>query len=223
MQHKHAGILAVVTLCGAVMLSVVTANADVPSPSPYFGLYGGGHLAVDDEWFLQDAAIDKISGSMAGEGGLFGVRIGCMFTHWLGAEGNAEVIAYKGRPEGNYNIAGDYTLDLLWHLIRANGTPYVITGGGMYHHVSGDLGSDMDWQMHWGLGLRIMANSTVSPRFEVRHVMTDACTEGKMFANNVEVTLGVDFFMKKAKKLPPPAPVDTDKDDDGVPDSADNC
>jgi outer membrane protein OmpA-like peptidoglycan-associated protein len=221
MQHKHAGILEILTLCGVVMFSVSTANADVPNPSLYLGLYGGGHLTIDNEWFLQDPSI--ITEKTARHGGLFGLRLGYMINHVLAAEGDASVMAYKSSGSGNINIAVAATADVLFHLTRGNWVPYIIAGGGAYQSLSGDLGSDMDWQARWGLGIRAMANSTVSPRLEIKHIMTDAYTEGKMFASNVEVTLGVDFFMKKGEKALPPAPVDVDKDDDGVPDSTDNC
>jgi outer membrane protein OmpA-like peptidoglycan-associated protein len=222
MQHKNAGIPAFIALCGAVMICAATASADVPNPSLYLGFYGGGHLTMGSEWFLQDPYIlDK----HPGHGGLFGLRLGYMINHCLAAEGDASVIAYKSSSGGNINIALAATMDVLFHLMRGNWVPYIITGGGAYQSLSGDLGSDRDWQVRWGLGLRAMANSTVSPRFEIKHVMTDAYTVGTMFANNVEVTLGVDFFLKKGGKVPPPLPpvVDVDKDHDGVPDSADNC
>lgn len=220
MQHKWTGILSTVIIGGVLMLAASTAKADIPYPALYLGAYGGGHVTIDDEWFLQDPAVPKISGA---EGGLFGLRLGGMFTHWLGAEGNAEMIAYKSRADGNINLTVNYTADLLFNIIRGNWIPYIIAGGGMYQHLSGDLGSDMDWQLQGGAGLRVMANSIVSPRLEFRYIVTDAYTYGKSFANNLEVTVGVDFFLKKGQKLPPPPPPPADKDNDGVLDSVDGC
>jgi len=221
MQHTRTGILAILTLCCVIMISTSTASADVPYPALYLGAYGGAHFTVDNEWFLQDPAVEKKPGSA----GLFGLRLGYMLKSWLGAEGNAEVMAYKSKPEGNINLTLAYTADLLFNLKRGNWVPYVIAGAGAYQHLSGDLGADMDWQLQWGVGIRAMANSTVSPRFEFKHILTDAYTEGKAFANNLELTLGVDFFLNKGEKLPPP-PVPViilDKDNDGVLDSIDKC
>jgi outer membrane protein OmpA-like peptidoglycan-associated protein len=219
MQHTRTGILAILTLCGVFMVSTSTARAEVPSPALYLGAYAGTHLTVDNEWFLQDPTVEKKPGSA----GLFGLRLGYIFSHLLGAEGNAEVMAYKSKPEGNINLALAYTADVLCNLKRGNWVPYIIAGAGAYQHLSGDLGSDRDWQLHWGVGIRAMANSTVSPRFEFKHILTDAATEGKSFANNLELTLGVDFFLKKGVELPPLPSVPADKDNDGVLDGSDNC
>jgi hypothetical protein len=77
--------------------------------------------------------------------------------------------------------------------------PFALLGGGMLRGNSAQNGSDADFTMHAGIGLKIMATKIVIPRLDARLSMSQK--EGGTFTDGIaahpEILLGVSFRPSK--------------------------
>ncbi|MBL8786150.1 MAG: OmpA family protein [Deltaproteobacteria bacterium] len=186
----------------------------IPHPGFYLGIYGGYDLVLGD-WDLNevsDAGVAPKSSLMGG------VRLGLQPNAWLAIELGVAVIPFAAdTTEDLSGVALGLRGDVLISPIDAAWSPHLLVGGGAFMLASGDLGSDSDWEMHYGLGLRGMLTDFMNLRVEARHVFNDSFSSG--LASNVELQLGLDFWLWEDSVRPPPP----DSDADGIPDNEDAC
>lgn len=198
-------------LLGACALP--TASADVPEQAFYVGVFGGAHLVLDD-WDLSEVGDRGIG---VDHGFIGGVRLGGHVTWWLGIEAGLGVLPVSADDPGGSNVALNYSADLNFHLIRGNWVPVVNVGAGGYHNVDGALGDDADYDLHYGLGVKGMLTDWLALRVDVRHHITDGFEGDRnesLFANNLEVTAGLDFMLVRSAD---------DRDGDSIADARDRC
>ena len=99
----------------------------------------------------------------------FGARYAVFPGRYVGVEGEGTVIAAGLR--GSTNTAQIYGLTIQ-ALVQLPGrvTPFVGFGAGLAHVSSDTLGSDTDWPIHLGAGVRFFATPTVALRADVRYL-----------------------------------------------------
>ena len=194
-----------------VALAASPAGArDVPFRSFFVGLHAGPHFVLDD-WDLHKRADAGVSPDSSA---IFGLRLGYEANTWLGFQLGVSLLPY-GDASG-HGTALNYAVDVEAHPWDWAIQPYLGLGAGAYHNVGGAFGADIDYELHWQLGLRAMVSESTAFRLEARHLMTDAWGASAP-ASNLAVTLGVDLFAWKQDHTPP------DADKDGVPDGQDAC
>ncbi len=190
------------------------AGEKLPHPGLYVGLFAG-YNAVLGDWDLAESEVNDIApdGSFIG-----GLRLGVQLTHWLGIEIGLGIVPFSAEAATDLSgVAFSWRGDVLVSPLDLTWSPHVLVGAGAYQLASGDLGQDADWDVHWGLGVRGMLSDFMNVRAEVRHVLTDSFSGG--LASNLELTVGVDFWLWDGGT--PPAPPDRDRD--GIPDRDDEC
>ncbi len=194
-------------LSACVALVSTPAHADPPpAPSVYVGLGVGGHLVLDD-WDMNQP---EVRFSELGTGGLFGLSLGAIVWPALSLEGQASVVTgSSGASESNLILLG--RAQALLHPWQWTWSPHLSLGGGVYSHLSGDLGPDTDSEFHVGLGVRGMLARWVALRLDAQYILTDGVDDA--IAGNMAVTVGVDMFVwgtgaDKTRRhvTPPPRP-----------------
>ncbi len=210
MEARNRQTLAVMTLL-AIVLGAATASAQIPIPSKslYIGLYGGGNLVAGD-WDLREDINDP---AVPTSSGLFGAHVGGQLAPWLALEAGVGVLPLKS-TEDERNTTLIYNVDALFHLTETAWVPFVDVGLGAYQNLSGDLGADTDYQLHWGVGVRHMLTEWMAARAEARHVLTDTQDGESPTNSNIELRLGLDFF---------PVRETPDRDKDTIADELDEC
>ncbi|HEY3450571.1 MAG TPA: OmpA family protein [Myxococcales bacterium] len=205
--------LSLIAAAAALALASVPARADVPEREVYLGLTGGATLPLRS-WDLGANVIQnqfEATNSMQ-----VGLRVGFQLTSQLAFEVGAQYLALQ-LLESRASPGFVYHGDVLYHFMKGDFSPFIIGGAGAYHSLENPLGSDVDYQLHLGLGLRAMATEWLAVRIELRDVVTDGFGDSNAIAgNNLELTFGVDLFPAKAAE-----PKDTDKD--GIIDVNDKC
>jgi len=217
-MKKGMGLFFLLAIAGYCLLLAPAARADVPATSVYLGAYGGGHLVLSD-WDLNENA-----GTFGPESSaVFGLRVGVQMFFWLGIEADLGLLPAQS-TEGGDNLILMYSGDLLFHLWRGNWVPFVDFGLGGYYSADGDLGRDPDFQLHGGLGLRGMLTDWMALRLDARYVNTDGTKwEDVSRGNNLEFTVGLDFYLWSESREPEEPAEPADQDGDGIPDDQDEC
>jgi len=190
------------------------AGDKLPHPGLYVGLFAG-YNAVLGDWDLAASELNETApeGSFLG-----GLRLGVQLTHWLAVELGVGIIPFSvDAPTDLSGVAFAWRGDVLVSPFDLAWSPHLLVGAGAYQLATGDLGTDTDWEIHWGLGVRGMLSNFMDVRAEVRHVLSDSFSGG--YAGNVELVLGVDFWLWDGGT--PAAP--PDRDGDGIPDRDDQC
>ena len=198
------------------------AEAGGPADSIYVGPYVGVNI-VRDDW---DLGSDADSGRDPSTGVTFGARVGTRFTSWLGAEIGVGLLPIAVpndnlrtlRSEALSAMALNYSGDLLLMPFEGRWQPYLDIGAGMYHALGGDLGSDLDYHFHYGLGFMGWATPWMAIRADARHIVTDG-SSGDASANNFEITAGVTFNIFGGDY----EGTSDDYDGDGVKNDIDTC
>lgn len=198
------------------LLSAGAAQADIPAKAFYFGVRGGGNIVLDD-WDLSPVGNGKVGPTT---GGLVGGHLGFQFNPWVALELGVDWLPTTHSETDESNSVLSYRGDILISLMRGDWVPYVDVGGGAYHAISGDLSEDIDFHLHYGLGLRGMLADWLALRIDVRHMTTDGYNgEAGNIASNLEVTAGLDFYLWRESH----APEIPDTDKDGILDPQDAC
>jgi outer membrane protein OmpA-like peptidoglycan-associated protein len=184
----------------------------LPNPGVYLGVYGGANLVFGD-WDLNE---DSDGGVSPRHSPLVGLRLGVQFNPWIALELGGALVPFSADAPGDLSATAlSLRGDLLVSLVEGNWSPHLLVGGGFYQLASGDLGEDADWHVHWGFGLRGMLTDFMNLRVEARHLLTDSFGTG--LASNVELQLGLDFWLWSASARP------ADADGDGLADPDDAC
>lgn len=190
------------------------AAADVPDGGLYLGGFAGWQFTLDD-WDLAEVPNRGIELSDSVEAGL---RLGVQVAWWLAIEAELGVLPVlrADLAVDEKNIALHTAAQAHFLTYRGDWVPYVSLGVGGYHNVAGGLGTDNDFELHWGLGLKGMISDTLGLRLDVVHRLTDGFepVQGdNRVGNNLSVTVGVDWYVIR----------EDDSDQDGVLDALDRC
>ena len=188
------------------------AKAEFPSPAVYLGIFGGGSLRLRD-WDLGDRMNGLPEGLGYGEAGL---RLGVHVLPQLALEVELGYLPLDNDGDRNHLLA--YDLELLFHWLKGNWSPFLSAGFGGYTNLSDNLGKDTDPRGHVGIGLRGLVLPWMALRIDIRDVISDGMDKGG--SNNLELLAGLDFFVWGSRKAPPPPP---DRDNDGIVDADDEC
>lgn len=134
----------------------------------------------------------------------FGLEVEASLVPTKAAGDNALIYAVRGHLLAQYPV---------WKGL----TPFVLAGAGMLGVSSSDavLGKDMDWALHWGVGLKCYFNHWVAARLEFRHVVSDGLDDAP--AHHFAALAGVSLVLGWKRPSRP------DRDKDGVPDDVDQC
>lgn len=152
----------------AVAIAASTAAAD-PEPHPEVGVYAGTFISNFFHQFYDDAKwtadtrpnISKVS-----------PQFGARYAYWAWP-----LVGFEG--EGSIAIAGvdgyDDTAKLYGLRVQAlfqypvgPVAPFAAIGAGILHTSSNTLGSDTDWPIHAGVGVRYFVTPSLAVRFDAR-------------------------------------------------------
>lgn len=165
-----------------------------------------------------------------------GVGLGYGLTDDLSVEAVFNYIGTETETTNNDVDISLYHVDLLYHLNPFERLePFVAFGLGVIDMDADVGGSDADFMLNYGVGLKFFLSESFALRGDVRHIY--AFSDGS--DNNFSYTLGLSYlFGNKAKAAPvaEPAPIQTpapapeptpvvakDSDGDGVLDDHDRC
>lgn len=206
-----------IAFAGAMVLPA-PAQADFPDHGLYIGAYGGYTLKIGN-WDLGNTPEVLYGDIQPKSAPVLGLRLGYHILPRLICEIGGGFLPITSTASGkNTGLKGD--VDLYFHLMRGNFSPFAGLGAGTYSTMSGgDLGGDADFQAHVALGVRGLVTPKIALRAEARGNMVDNYSSFG-WGENLELSAGVDFYLSGGlKKVLPPA----DADNDGVPDSVDKC
>ena len=198
---------AVACLIAAALVFPNPAQAiEPPKHGVYVGVYGGINLVLE-QWLLGEAA--KQGTVELEDSPIVGVRIGAQALRWLGFEFQADILLLK--TAGETEVAERFTLNAIIQPWKDLVSPYLLLGGGFYHTGSSALGSDIDYALSIGLGMRAMLTDWMALRVEGINTFTDGPGH---IAYNLSVTGGLDFFVWRSSD---------DRDGDEILDQHDDC
>jgi outer membrane protein OmpA-like peptidoglycan-associated protein len=217
------------------------AWADDP-PTMEAGVFSGGFIS---NYFHQFYDVDKfplgnrpLLNRVSPEVGL---RYAYFFHDYIGVEGEASMIIASTQGmiadgTGPDQSAQIYNLRVQaifqYPLPDLNLYPFVAIGDGLMHTSSDYLGSDTDYPIHVGAGIRYYATPSIAVRADLRFLRGPS--EQAPYTLNAsygEFMLGLSWSPRTSAAGPdieehheePPPPVDKDSDGDGIPDSRDKC
>ncbi len=214
LSHRLVGV-ALAAAAGVIGMPS-EARAEYPDPGLYVGVFGGYTLKLND-WDLGEAprADRDVQPKSAP---IVGLRLGYHILPQLVGELGGGYLPLKSTDDES-NTAFKYDLDLYYHLLSGDISPFVGAGTGAYLTTdSGDLGGDNDIQIHASLGARGLITDNIALRGELRDYWVDSYTT--FGGNNLEISIGLDIYPFVKEKAPPPPP---DRDGDGILDAEDAC
>ena len=170
------------------LLAAASASADIPAQSVYVGIYGGSQFQLTS-WHLHERELVDDPPAYVGT---TGIRIGGMVHSLVAVEAGIGITPYASEAD-EINVALNYTAGLQLHFFEGDWVPFLGLGAGLYHNVAGDHGADVDYNVSYGLGVRGMLTDWLALRIDVRHFVSDGFLDE--LAHNVEVALGLDFFV----------------------------
>ena len=202
-------------------------------PLPFaleLGVYGGiANFAQQHN--LQDLGV--VTNTQYGHQSLstgldLGLRAAFYPLSFLGVEGEVGVIPTKTGIDDRSATVWTYRAHLIAQYPGYRLVPFVVLGlGGMTVKSHPDtLGTDVDPEMHWGLGAKFAFNEYLSARFDFRdnlmqkNMLLTGVEDGDL-VHNTEFLLGLSFTLGRTPYVPTPPPVDSDGD--GFFDPQDAC
>ncbi len=205
-------------------MGVTAADASAPGPGgTEAGLFLGGfisnhfHQFYDPEVMPNREEIDRVSP-------LFGVRFAAFPSRIVGVEIEGSLIMASTKESGEgaqiYGLRGQLMLQRPGRV-----TPFVAVGAGLTYVSSDDdvLGSDADFPVHIGAGLRLWATNTIALRVDGRFIRGPSQQDPyTLNASYGEFTVGLSFNPRQ-KTAEVRQPLDPDPDRDGVAGAADLC
>lgn len=175
----------------AVAVAAGVARAD---PAPEVGVFAGTFLANFYHQFYDEA---KWTAETRPTLSAVSPQIGARYAYWawpmLGFEGEGS-IAFAG-VDGHDDTAKLYGLHVQ-ALLQYPGqiSPFVALGVGLIHTSSNTLGSDTDYPIHAGVGLRYFVTPDFAIRFDARFIRGPADREPyTLGASYGEFALGVSW------------------------------
>jgi len=195
------------------------AHAQFPGGGLYLGVYGGYSHNIGD-WKMGNApGLWTTPPSLQPKSSaVIGLRLGYHFIPQLICEAGVGYLPISSTAGGR-NTGVKTDIDLYYHLLKKNLSPFIGAGTGSFSIVKGgDLGGDLDGQVHASLGLRGLITPKIALRAEVRDYLIENYSS-LGWGNKVELTAGIDFYLRGGKKEIKVV----DRDNDGISDSLDNC
>jgi outer membrane protein OmpA-like peptidoglycan-associated protein len=202
----------------------VTAHADFPENGVYIGAYGGYMLKLGD-WNLGSNAAPF--GLQPKSSPVVGLRLGYHILPQLITEIGGGFLPLTSTDSGkNTGIKGDF--DLYFHWFRGDFSPFIGLGGDFFTTMTdGDLGGDLDGNVHVSFGFRGLVSRSIALRAEIRDYVIEDYSIWKKYGwgqnfgygQNLEMTVGIDFYLNAPAKIIVPS----DRDSDGIIDSLDRC
>lgn len=190
------------------------------------GIYGGVLLPPEDHDLYDPATRPQDPLWQAGAD--VGLRLGYYPLRPLGFEAEFSANPTRIRSFNDdfafvYGFRGHAVAQLPFYSV----VPFFLMGYGLMgvrSHIL-VLGDDIDPAFHYGGGLKINATKWVSFRVEVRNIVSSAEARQNSGASFIQVLggLAITFNRKKPKYVPPPKPVDPDRDKDGIRNEKDDC
>ncbi len=206
----------------ACMACPALADADETYPRFYPGASVGGHLVLSD-WSFGE--LDRISEPVDAESSLISaLRIGVDLSPAWAIEISAAHLPFDASAETNDGL--DFAARVRWTFIEGGAAPFLMLGAGTYVNPQPDPDSaptEIQPQVHYGIGLGPQLGDHVRLRLDVRHMLT-AFGEDSL-ANNIVAMIGLDLFFGGGDE-PEPEPVQeapSDRDGDGIVDASDAC
>ena len=201
----------------AAMSRVSPARAEYPSNSLYIGVSGGYNLRLVDWELGSNVKRDGTAPGQAKSSPIGMLRLGYQILPQLAIELEGGYLPIQASYDNSRNNAFKGELNVLYHILDGDWTPYLLAGGGFYYLYNGSLGRDLDAPaFHGGLGMRGLLAPSLALRIEGRDVFSDGF-DGKL-SSNIEILAGLDLFFspKTVVKV-------LDHDGDGIPDAEDRC
>lgn len=209
----------------ATQATSAAVASSIPAGGVTVGVFGGAHFRLDT-WDLHESLTIIDDAAHAAPTG--GISIGVQPLWFMAIKASVGVTPYASQRE--QNVAMRYSGDLNFYLLQDDWQPVVTIGGGAYHNIAGDHGSDLDAEGHWGVGVRGALVDRLTIEIGVRHIITDTYDFSAPFANNIEVFIALDGFVTTwGEEMPepvveaPPEVLELDFDGDGVEDADDLC
>lgn len=218
MKAKMMGSMLLIAgmLCLAQAGWCETRQGDV-TVSPMFG----GHVFEGNQ--------DSDSGLNLDNAPTWGLGLGYQLTDHWGVEAMGNYTRTDSDPGGLDTDVFPMHLDAVYNILPdAICVPYVAAGVGgiVFDRRNDGCGSDRDWLVNYGAGLKYFVHDMVALRADVRHLISFDDNY-----NNLIYTAGLMFNFGCEKPAPAPvpvaaaapAPVKLDSDKDGVYDCDDAC
>jgi OOP family OmpA-OmpF porin len=209
------------------------------------GVYAGGHF------FAKDHGLGRSVGDSEDispdHGGAFGLRLTFNFNRWIAAEAEGQFTPTKTRHTGVKLLVFGYRANLLFNLLPPGVfRPFILVGFGALSSLSdnedkenGGVPSDVDTEMHAGVGFKIALTDRMGIRVDGRVMVPPAVLHDVAKVGDESTPGGPDFealgglyfnfgaplsrvvVEKEVVRLPPPP--NPDPDGDGVVGVADKC
>lgn len=166
--------------------------------SPYTGVY-----VFDDDQNIDNAPVH-------------GIGFGYNYSEELGVEASFNYVTTDAEDTDENIEAYLYRMDALYHLMpRTKIVPYVAAGAGAITINDGRTGSDDDFIINYGAGIKWFMSRSLTLRGDVRHILDFGDSD-----NNFAFTLGFSYLI--GGKEPGVVP-SMDADGDGIYDDLDQC
>ncbi len=166
----------------------------------------GGHIFEGDQNLKNSAT--------------FGLGLGYNLTEHVGLEGSLFMTDAEAKGPLNSDVdVSLYRLDTLYHFLPQQAlVPYLAGGVGGISLDPSVGGSQDNFVLNWGAGVKYFVTEDLALRGDVRHVIDVDDPD-----HNLLYTAGLVYLIGGEKPAPPPKPVIGDADGDGVPDDRDKC
>ncbi len=216
-----------------------TAAAPLPGQDEHetaigeLGLFFGGFIS---NYYHQFYDVNKFVGDTRPELRRVSPELGVRYAYYFhpnwGLEAELSMITAttKGMdvngigPDGSAKIM-NARAQLVFQLPAGGGlVPFAAVGFGMMHTSSDLLGSDTDWPIHVGGGVRFWITPSIAVRADVRYLRGPS--EQAPYTLNAgygEFGIGLAYAPRLEPSRPEPPHVDGDRDGDGILDSVDKC
>lgn len=181
------------------------------------GLFGGLFLPSSSHNLQAEPSAYHEYDSIAPE---LGLRLAYFPWAALGVEAEGAIMPSSVKDgEGAGLWAGRGHLVL--QLTSSELTPFLVAGAGALGANSQEMGSDSDFGVHFGAGVKLPLDDVLSVRLDLRDTLSQGDQDsGSDIAHHLEGLLGLTFTIDRSRPPPPPPP---DSDGDGVEDASDKC
>jgi hypothetical protein len=203
------------------------------------GLFGGGFISNADHQFYEvDKFPDANRPLLEQVSPELGLRYAYFLHQNIGVEGEfstimASTVGMTASGTGADQSAKIYSLRLQaifqYPVPDLKLYPFAAIGAGAMHTSSDYLGSDTDWPLHIGAGVRWYATSSIAVRADVRYIRAPSIQDPYTLNTGFgEFMVGISWAPQTISSGPDieehePPPVDKDSDGDGILDSQDKC
>ena len=218
---------------GVTASAVPASTSETPTTYGQISAFAGGFISSDSHQFYElDKFRDGNRPDLHRVSPEFGLRyaLGLAVNWEIEVEGSLITASTKGMDLAGTGSDGPAKLwnghaQLVFRLPLSNGLePFVAAGIGVMHTSSDILGSDTDWPIHAGIGVKFWITDAIAIRADGRYLRGPS--EQAPYTLNAgygEFSVGLAYAPKIMPSKPEPVVVDGDRDGDGIPDSRDKC